>query len=303
MVRAPRAFDFEHAGTFASALAALARTVGVIVADNLENREAPVALALRETTLLAAFDEACRQAGCTGRQGLYGELAARAEREPPYPTAYVGPMRLRVVEMRSQRTTDFCTSTSSTQLRIRIDWEWPVNPASIAHLQIEGARVHEPTVIDRAIEILVEVPDASPGQIAGTVIADFDRPFDELRLPVPGSTEAHGIELSATPGSPRGCQISLAVRDGERARHGLEVSPVVLAIAADGDEEVPYLERLRSFASSGNAERWVLRPRDELGPIVETRLRVGAHPEKRRFVFALPRIKIDAGDPGDPDRR
>jgi len=301
-IRQPRSFDLRHEGTVASALEVLAHRHGVLVAKDLPaEAEAPVALALSSTTLLAALDEACGQASCRGGQRARGELAAHTGAEPRYPSAYHGPVRVRVIEIRTVRTTDFATSHASAQVRLRVDWEWPVTPLSSVAIQLDGEpRVYEATPVGTVVnvgvvaELVVELEPRSPLVIAGTVSSTFDGAYDDVRLTVPGSIEVHGLAASTVAGD-GGCQLVLETRDPIRVRGdvgGLGLSPVVLAIDTHGEEGIPQVHRVRTVGGALGAERWGLKFRDGFGSIAELRLRVAAPPIRATFPFVVPPIVL-----------
>lgn len=295
-LRQPRGFDFDHDGTLAAALDALARRHGVLVARDLPpEAQRPVRCALRDVTLLGALDALCPQAGCQGGQRARGELAVTAGREPEYPTAYRGPMRVRAVEVRSTRSTDFAAVQASTQVRLRVDWEWPIHPISSVFLRLDGADVaHEAPVVANvgnvgmANEALVPASATGPLVLAGTASAYFDGVFEEVRVPVPGEAVVHGVRMVATADG----QLLLETTDPLRSRGdlaGLGVSAVLLAIADDGEEGVPQVNRVRNPATP-HAERWGLRNREGFGALAELRIRVAAPPVKLSFPFVLPAI-------------
>src|SRR5689334_7832663 len=148
-VREPHGFDLEHTGTLRSLLETLANQHGVLVARELPAAaDKPVAIALRGTTLLGALDEGCAQAGCRGSQRARGELIVHDGAEPKFPAAYAGPMRLRMTELTSSRSTDFATTSSAVRARLRIEWEWPVGPLGPLSISIHGdERHHEATSV------------------------------------------------------------------------------------------------------------------------------------------------------------
>jgi hypothetical protein len=131
--------------------------------------------------------------------------------------------------------------------------------------------------------------------IDGTVIAMFDSAFDEISVPVPGAVEINQLQVTATATS-EGPQLVLETHDPVRRRGapGLGVSPLILAIATDGEEGVPQVNRVRTITDGGAAaaERWALRNRAGFGSIAELRLRVARTPARIAFPFSLPAIAI-----------
>jgi hypothetical protein len=298
-LRRARRYDLRHRGTLRSALEILGITHGVPIAADLAAADAPVALELTAATLLAALDAACAQAGCRGTQGVRGELTAQLGAEPRYPVCYSGPLRLRVVEMRVLRSTDFATTSATAQLRLRVDWEWPIEPVSPPMIKLDGlgARAHDATPAGTGSEIVVEIDVPSgPVVVGGLLAALFDGPFDEVALPVPGSIDVHGLAVAAAHDE-GGVMLTLQARDAARARHDggvIGLSPAVLAIAADGEETLPQVQRMRMVGMAGPAvvERWRLRARDGMAAIRELRLRIAAPPVRVSFPISLPPIPM-----------
>jgi hypothetical protein len=305
VVRSPHAYDFEHAGTLRSLLHELARISGVLVARDLPvEADRPIALRLRGTTLLGVLDEACRQAGCHGGQRARGELVVHAGHEPPYPSAYAGPMRIRIVEIRSVRSTDFASAQAQTQVRLRVEWEWPTTPLSPLRIRLHGQeRSYEVTAVTNLVnvgmvaEVAIDVQPGSPLALAGTVSALFEGPYDEVRLGMGETDSAHGVSVTSIPPNPNegGCQITIDTIDPKRIRPDitdLGLSPMILAIATSGEEGIPQVHRVRTMTSSPGSERWGLRFRDGFGAISELRLRIGAPPMRATFQFALPPVPL-----------
>jgi hypothetical protein len=295
-VRHPRPLAVRHAGTLRSALDAIGVLVGVPVGD-VDNPDARVAIDLAETTLRGALDAACAQAGCLGGQGRRGELVARRTTQPPFPAAYCGPLRLRIVELATTRTTDFATTSATAQARARIDWEWPCNPASPVDLDFGASvRVSSSTLVDREEELAIHVDSpADPLELAGAAFADFDRAYDDVRVAMPGGLERHGIAIEATAGDGGGMLV-IEARDPHRVRADrgiLALSPVVLAIAADGQETLPQIHRVRSVGANTPtpSERWGLRLPDGFPAIAELRMRVAAPPIRARFELRVPPLR------------
>ena len=299
-IRQPRNFALDHAGTLASVLDALAARHGVLVARDLpDEAQRAVELALPSTTLLGALDDACIQAGCRGGQRARGELAATVGPEPRYPASYRGPSRVRATEVRSVRATDFQAATASTQVRLRADWEWPVTPLSSVLIELADGRSFEATPVGTVVnvgivaELVVEVPTAPAIEVSGRISALFDGAFTEVRMPVPGSIEVHGLTATASIQAD-GVQLLLETTDAIRTRGdiaGLGVSPMILAIADDGEEGVPQVHRVRTAGAPGH-ERWGIRNRDGFSTVVELRLRIAAPPTRATVPFALPPIAL-----------
>jgi hypothetical protein len=287
-VRQPRNFELRHDGTLASVLGVLAARHGVLVARELPlEAQRPVKLALAETSLLGAIDAAALQAGCRAHQHARGELAVTAGAEPRYPACYLGPLRVRAVELRTIRTSDFVTARTSAHVRLRLDWEWPINPLAPLSVRIDGdERRFETTPANNVVsvgpvaEAVIEL-EGGPRPIAGAIGGIFDGAFDEVRLAVPGTVELHGLSASAAL-TPDGVTLAL---DAPHRSDGLGLSPMVLAIAADGEEGIPHVHRVRTVNTT--SERWTLRNRDGFPAVRELRLRICAPAVRAAFPFAL----------------
>jgi hypothetical protein len=289
---APAIASYRHTGTLGSALAALAAKRGVVAVENLDGAHVPAALELADAaTTLRVFDELCRQANVTGAFAR-GEFSTRNAPQPPYPVAYRGPLRVRVVEVRSTRVTDFVIAHATVQARLRVDWEWPISPSYGIVATIDGARRVDPAVaVDGGSdEIVAELtPSNNAIAVSGTITGAFSTGYDEVRLPVPGTVERDGLLVTAgvVDGS---TQIVLEAQTPARYRADagvLGVSSLVLAITAAGEEAAPGIHRVRSIGTRA-IERWSLHPRADLAPITELRLRIAAVPARHAFGFAIP---------------
>lgn len=302
MVRQPRSFDFEHQGTLKSLLEALAFKHGVLCARDLPSAllDKPVSLAIRDATLLGVLDAACAQAGCRGGQRARGELMIHDEREPAYPASYAGPMRVRLVELRGVRATDFASTTVTAQARLRIEWEWPVGPVGPLSIRVHGIdRRYEASPVTSVVHVgmvaeqLIDVPPASPLALAGTVSAMFEGAYDEVQLPIGDSVTRHGLSITAA-GHEGGAHIAIETIDQDRLTGTVDLglSPMILGIATNGEEGIPQIHRMRVSTDAPGSERWGLRFRDGFGAPAELRLRVAAPPTRGKFAFALPPIPL-----------
>ena len=302
MIRQPRSFDIEHHGALRSLLQILASKHGVLVARELPAAllDKPVAIAMRDATLLAVLDEGCAQAGCRGSQRARGELMLHDEREPAYPAAYVGPMRVRLVELRSTRGTDFASTSVTAQARLRVEWEWPVGPVGPLAIRIHGVdRRYEVEPVTSVVHIgmvaeqLVDVPPASPLALAGTVSAMFEGAYEEVRLAIGGAVTVHGLAVTAI-GHEGGPHLQIETVDPARldGTVDLGLSPMILGIASNGEEGIPQIHRMRVATDKPGAERWGLRFRDGFGQPAELRLRIAAAPVRGKLDFALPPVSL-----------
>jgi hypothetical protein len=221
-------------------------------------------------------------------------------------------MRIRIVEIRNVRSTDF-TSPAQTQggARLRVEWEWPTTPLSPLQISLHGQeRSYDVTAVSNLVnvgmvaEVAIDVQAGSLssfGALAGTVSALFEGPHDEVRLGMGETHSAHGVSVTSLPLGPNGggCQIAIETVDPERIRPDttdLGLSPMILAIASNGEEGIPQVHRMRTMTNAGpatsGAERWDLRFRDGFGAISELRLRIGAPPMRATFQVALPPVLL-----------
>ncbi len=309
--RVSRTFDLEHTGTLRSLLDTLGKRAGVLVARELPaEADAPVELSVTGTTLLGALDAGCAQAGCHGGQRARGELVVHEAAEPAYPAAYSGPMRIRVVELRSIRSTNFAAPAHvRSEVRLRVEWEWPMTPLSPLAIRIRGQeRTYEVTAVNNLVnvgmvaEVAVDVEPAIPhGPLAlvGSVSTLFEGPFDELRLAIGATATSHGLSVTASSDGD-GCRLTIETTDPDRIRADVSeigLSPMILAIATDGEESIPQIHRVRTVGSAAGSERWGLRFREGFGTIAELRLRIAAAPVRATFTFTLSCLAGGSGIP------
>ncbi len=303
MIAEPRSFALQHTGTLRSLLEVLAYKHGVLCARELPPLvDRPVAIDMHDATLLSVLDEACVQASCRGGQQARGELVVHDEVEPRYPAAYSGPLRVRLIELRSTRSTDFSSTTVTTQARLRIEWEWPVGPVGPLSIRIHGNdRRYEASPVTNVVnigmvaELVVDVPNASPLALAGTVGAMFEGAYEEVRLPIGDSATVHGLAVTAVSiGDDGGAHITIETVDPARLAGTVDLglSPMILGIATNGEEGIPQIHRMRVATSAAGSERWGLRFRDGFGQLAELRLRVAAAPVRGKFSFALPPVAL-----------
>ncbi|MBA2539131.1 MAG: hypothetical protein H0V17_05805 [Deltaproteobacteria bacterium] len=302
MVRQPRSFDLEHTGTLGSLLDVLAEKHGVLTARDLPAAlvTKPVSIAMRDATLLAVLDAACAQAGCRGGQRARGELVVHDEREPGFPAAYSGPMRVRILELRTSRSTDFTATSVAAQARLRIEWEWPVGPVGPLSIRIHGDdRRYDASPVTNVVnvgmvaELVVDVPQSSPLALAGTVSAMFEGAYEDLRLPIGSSATLHGLAVNAF-AQDSGPHLTIKTVDQTRLTGTVDLglSPMILGIATNGEEGIPQIHRMRVATNAPGSERWGLRFRDGFGQIAELRLRIAAAPVRGKLAFALPPIPL-----------
>lgn len=296
-LRDPRPVELRHRGTLGEAIAILAAEAGVPVAEPLAGAALPVDVDLRGVTLLQALDAVCAAAGARGAQGRRGALATEAEPLPPFPTAYDGVWRVRAVEARVERVTDFVATRARATVRLQVDWEWPVASVGPPRLTLAGpGRVEEPVAHGAGAEIVVGLDDVGgdgPLRLRGELEAVFALDHEELRItPGGGEVEAHGLAVRIERQDDAGCVLRVEPRAELRARGDAGLVGVpgsVLCLGASGREVLVSVHRIRSVGVA--SEAWGVRPPDDFGPIAELRLRAAARLESRRIALdlAIPR--------------
>ena len=97
-----------------------------------------------------------------------------------------------------------------------------------------------------------------------------------------------------------GCRLTIETTDPDRIRADVSdigLSPMILAIATDGEESIPQIHRVRTVGSAAGSERWGLRFREGFGTIAELRLRIAAAPVRGTFAFTLSCLAGGSGIP------
>ena len=131
------------------ALAAIAKQAGIRIDASSVDGEAEVSLDLKDAPLFRALDEACR--GQEERSYEYREeglVKLVKERHVPHPTAYAGPFRVRILTMKTERSTDFKSRTASLRLTLDADHEKYLKPAKHPDLEISRATDDKGTVLE-----------------------------------------------------------------------------------------------------------------------------------------------------------
>lgn len=122
------------------ALASIAKQAGIRIDSSSVDGEAEVSPDLKDAPLFRALDELCR--GRDDRSYEYREeglVKLVKERHVPHPAAYAGPFRIRILTMRTQRSTDFKSKTASLHLTLDADHEKYLKPAKNPDLEISRA--------------------------------------------------------------------------------------------------------------------------------------------------------------------
>ncbi len=271
-----RRVELEHRGTLAAALTVLADEQGLVPPTVPDARE--IAVSLRDVTFLEAADRACRMAGARVHQRAAGRLVVEPEPDPPYPTAYAGPCRVRVVEVVATRSTDFVDRLARVQLRLRFGWEWPFQPVALPALELTtptGARLDSPVAGSHgSSEILIGLPEhrGDTVDLRGTIRAHFCTRREDLRIPAAGTpVDAHGVIAQVERHDADGGVLALT---SKHPRHFAGVSTVVLCIDVTGAECIAKVQHVRTLAAANPVQRWTFAVTPGFAPLAEVRVRV-----------------------------
>jgi hypothetical protein len=142
-------------------------------------------------------------------------------------------------------------------------------------------------------ELVIDVPPASPLALAGTVGAMFEGAYEEVPLPIGSAATVHGLSVAAVDHE-GGAHINIETLDQSRLTGTVDLglSPMILGIAANGEEGIPQIHRMRVSTNAPGSERWGLRFRDSFGQLRELRLRIAAAPVRGKLSFALPPVSL-----------
>jgi hypothetical protein len=107
-------------------------------ASSIDTKE-PVTVEALKAPLFKVLDDLCR--GQEGRTYEYREEGVKfqKERHPPFPTAYEGPFRIRIVKLKQERSTDFKAKVAQVQLSLDADWQKYLSPSKKYDLEIKKA--------------------------------------------------------------------------------------------------------------------------------------------------------------------
>ncbi len=112
----------------AAVLVELEKQTGVKMESASVDTRAKVSIDTKNAPLFRVLDDLCR--GQEERTYEYREEGVRfqKERHPPFPTAYEGPFRIRIVKLKQERSTDFKTKIAQVQLSLDADWQKYLSP-------------------------------------------------------------------------------------------------------------------------------------------------------------------------------
>jgi hypothetical protein len=123
----------------AGVLVELEKQTGVrFDASSIETKD-PVTIDAKQATLFRVLDDLCR--GQEARTYEYREEGVKfqKERHAPYPTAYEGPFRIRIVKLKQERSTDFKAKVAQVQLSLDADWQKYLTPSKKYEIEIKKA--------------------------------------------------------------------------------------------------------------------------------------------------------------------
>lgn len=117
----------------------LARQTGVKFDASSVDARATVSVDAKDAPLFKVLDDLCR--GQDERTYEFREEGVKFQKEPhrPYPTAYDGPFRIRIVRLRQERSTDFKARTAQIQLSLDADWQKHLSPARRYEIEVRKA--------------------------------------------------------------------------------------------------------------------------------------------------------------------
>lgn len=117
----------------------LARQTGAKFDASSVDGKAKVSVAAKDAPLFKVLDDLCR--GQDERTYEYREEGVKFSKDPhrPYPSAYAGPFRLRIVRVKLERSTDFKAKNAQVQLSLDADWQKYLSPAKRYEIEIKKA--------------------------------------------------------------------------------------------------------------------------------------------------------------------
>ena len=98
-----------------------------------------VSIDVKDQPLFKVLDEICR--GQEERTYEWRDESVKflKDRHVPYPSAYPGPFRIRIVRLKQERSTDFKSKNAQLQLSLDASWQKYLNPAKRFEIEIKKA--------------------------------------------------------------------------------------------------------------------------------------------------------------------
>jgi hypothetical protein len=160
-----RAADAE----LASVLADLEKQTGVRIDAGGIEAKAKVTLQAENAPLFKVLDELCR--GQEERSYEYRDEGIRFARSRfiPYPSAYEGPFRIRVVKLKHERSTDFKIAEGLAQVTLEADWQKYLKPSRRIGLEIRTA------TDDKGATLEIEKAGSSDDDNGGVIVVGNGR--------------------------------------------------------------------------------------------------------------------------------
>jgi len=117
----------------------IAKQTGVKFDASSVDGRAIVSVDAKDAPLFKVLDDLCR--GQDERTYEFREEGVKFQKEPhrPYPTAYEGPFRIRIVRLKQERSTDFKARTAQIQLSLEADWQKHLSPSKRYEIEVRKA--------------------------------------------------------------------------------------------------------------------------------------------------------------------
>jgi len=121
-------------------LADVEKQTGVKVDAAAIDAKAKVTIDVQNAPLFKVLDDLCR--GQDERSYEYRDEGVRFQRSKfvPYPAAYEGPFRVRVLKLKHERSTDFKASQGQTEVVLEADWQKYLKPSKRVGLELKSAK-------------------------------------------------------------------------------------------------------------------------------------------------------------------
>src|SRR6185436_10033486 len=102
--------------------------------------KAKVTIDVQNAPLFKVLDDLCR--GQDERSYEYRDEGVRFQKSKfiPYPAAYEGPFRIRVMKLKHERSTDFKASQGQGEVVLEADWQKYLKPSKRIGLEIKSAK-------------------------------------------------------------------------------------------------------------------------------------------------------------------
>jgi hypothetical protein len=121
-------------------LADVEKQTGVKIETGGIDAKAKVTIDVQNAPLFKVLDDLCR--GQDERSYEYRDEGVRFQRSKfvPYPAAYEGPFRVRILKLKHERSTDFKASQGQTEVVLDADWQKYLKPSKKVGLELKSAK-------------------------------------------------------------------------------------------------------------------------------------------------------------------